>query len=336
MVKLAYSGVCRSQLMEVRGLRGKDAFLPHLLGHEGSGKVIAVGSEVTKFKPGELVILGWIKGEGKEAGGTQYPCDHRVINAGGVTTFSEYSVVSENRCVKLPAGIPLDIAVLFGCALPTGAGIVLNQIEIKPGNTVLVWGLGGIGLSALIATQLYSCSKVIAVDTEESKLALAREFGATHTLNANSKDILTQIRALTDGQGVDFSIEASGFAASIELAFEAVKRNGGLCIFASHPAEHEKIRLDPFELICGKQIRGSWGGGVQPDRDIPKIAELYLQGKLPLKKLLSRPYALTEVNQALDDLENRLITRAIIAIDPTIVPTIDPNLSDLNPNRGNS
>ncbi len=318
LVKMAYSGVCRSQLMEARGLRGKDHYLPHLLGHEGSGKVIAVGSEVTKVKPGDFVILGWIKGLGLESGGTQFHVDGQIINAGGITTFSDYTVISENRCVKIPAGLPLDIAVLFGCALPTGAGIVLNEIELKPQDTVVVWGLGGIGLSALMATQLFGCKQVIAVDVEDSKLALAREFGATHTINSTQENAVEKIRALTNDQGADYAIEASGFAKSIEQAFEAVKRNGGLCIFASHPANHEKIELDPFELICGKQIRGSWGGGVKPDTDIPRMAELYLKGKLPLQKLLSKPYALNEINQALDDLENRKVTRAIIEIDPTL------------------
>ena len=122
LVKLAYSGVCHSQLMEARGRRGVDPYLPHLLGHEGSGKVISIGEGVTKVSPGELVVLGWIRGNGLESGGMQYHCDclSQKINAGGVTTFNEYALVSENRVVPLPNNVPLDIAVLFGCALPTG------------------------------------------------------------------------------------------------------------------------------------------------------------------------------------------------------------------------
>ena len=131
LVKLAYSGVCRSQLMEIQGGRGPDAYLPHLLGHEGSGKVIGVGEGVSKVSPGDLVVLGWLKGSGLESGGVQYNCNSlsQKINAGGVTTFNEYALVSENRVVPLPAGVPLDIAVLFGCAVPTGAGIITNDIQ---------------------------------------------------------------------------------------------------------------------------------------------------------------------------------------------------------------
>ena len=126
LVKIAYSGVCRSQLMEVRGGRGEDPWLPHLLGHEGSGIVISVGDGVTKVKPGDEVVLGWVKGEGLDAPGAQYKLGDQIINSGRVTTFCNYSVVSESRVVKKPEGLPFDEAVLFGCALPTEAGMALR------------------------------------------------------------------------------------------------------------------------------------------------------------------------------------------------------------------
>jgi S-(hydroxymethyl)glutathione dehydrogenase/alcohol dehydrogenase len=318
LVKLAYSGVCRSQLMETRGLRGEDKYLPHFLGHEGSGKVVAVGSEVSKVEVDDLVILTWLKGKGIDSGGVQYPFEKTIINGGGVTTFGEYAIVSENRCVALPSGIPLDVAVLFGCAIPTGAGMVMNEIKIKPGNSIVIWGLGGIGLSALIATQLFECDKVICVDIEEDKLILAKELGATHVINSAKVDVVIEIKNLTQGKGADFAIEASGQASSIEKSFDSIRRGGGVCIFASHPSEGEKIKIDPYELICGKEIRGSWGGAFNPDRDIPILGKLYLEGKLPLEKLLSKSYKLEEVNSALDDLESRKITRAILEIDGSI------------------
>jgi len=312
LVKVAFSGVCHSQLMEVRGKRGEDKFLPHLLGHEGSGTVLEIGSGVTKVKPGDKVILGWIKGEGLDVPGTKYTCGDQVINAGGVTTFSDYTIVSENRCVKLPDGVPMDVAVLFGCAILTGAGIVINQLKPAAGATVAVFGLGGIGLSALMALGLYECSTVIAVDVEEAKLDLARECGATHTINSNKVNAAQEILRLTSGKGLDYAVEASGLTRTIEIAFESVKKNGGLCIFASHPPTGEKIRLDPHDLISGKRIEGSWGGACVPDRDIPKLAALYLAGKLPLEKLVGKRYQLEQINQALDDLERRKITRALI------------------------
>ena len=127
LVKVLFSGVCRSQLMEVRGKRGNDPWLPHLLGHEGSGIVLAIGKDVTKVKIDDEVILGWIKGEGLDAPGAKYRCGKQIINSGGVTTFCNYTIVSENRLVKKPIGLEFDTAVLFGCALPTGAGMVLNE-----------------------------------------------------------------------------------------------------------------------------------------------------------------------------------------------------------------
>jgi len=320
LVKLAFSGVCHSQLMEVRGRRGHDAYLPHLLGHEGSGKVIAIGEGVSKVSPGDLVVLGWIKGSGLEGGGVKYICDcmPQPINAGGVTTFNEYALVSENRVVPLPAGVPLDIAVLFGCAVPTGAGIITNDINPIPGSSIAVFGLGGIGMSALMATMLFKCAKVIAIDVSADKLALARSFGATHTIDASSSDPVSEIRALTDGLGVDYAVEASGQVKVIEQAFKSIRRGGGVCVFATHPEEGKTISIDPYELICGKHIRGSWGGSSNPDRDIPEFAKLYLQGKLPLDKLITKRYRLDDINQALDDLEQGRVGRPLIEIDPTV------------------
>lgn len=320
LVKLAYSGVCHSQLMEARGRRGADPYLPHLLGHEGSGKVISVGEGVSKVSPGELVVLGWIKGSGLEGGGVQYHCDclPQKINAGGVTTFNEYALVSENRVVPLPLGVPLDIAVLFGCALPTGAGIITNDLRPIAGSSVAIFGLGGIGMSALMATMLFECAKVIAIDVSADKLALARSFGAAHTIDASISDPINEIRALTDDLGVDYAVEASGQVKVIEQAFASIRRGGGVCVFATHPEEGNTISIDPYELICGKQIRGSWGGSSNPDRDIPMFAELYLEGKLPLEKLITKRYSLEAINEALDDLESHRVGRPLIEIDSTI------------------
>jgi S-(hydroxymethyl)glutathione dehydrogenase / alcohol dehydrogenase len=318
LVQLAYSGVCHSQLMEARGKRGEDPYLPHLLGHEGTGKVLEIGEGVTKVRPGDLVILGWIKGKGLDGGGTRYAAGDVVINAGGVTTFNERAVVSENRLVQLPEGVPMDIGVLFGCAIPTGAGIISNEIRPVAGSSIAIFGLGGIGLSALMATMLCNCRMVIAVDVSEEKLNLAREFGATHTINPASGNVVDRIRALTNGKGVDYSVDASGLCSVIEEAFNAVRRGGGLCVFASHPEHGQLIRLDPFELICGKQIQGSWGGACNPDSDIQKFADLYRQGRLPLEKLITRRYTLLQINEALNDLEQKRVARPLIEIDTTI------------------
>jgi len=314
LVKIAYSGVCHSQLMEVRGKRGIDPYLPHMLGHEGSGEVVDIGEGVKKVKPGDKVILGWIKGSGMDVPGTKYLKDGKVINAGGVTTFSNYSIVSENRCVKLPRDIPMDCAVLFGCAIPTGAGMMINQVKPRRGTSIAFFGLGGIGISALMANSLFECSVVVGIDIVEDKLTIAREFGVTHTINASKNDVFDEIMKITNGKGLDYSVETTGLASSIETAFQSVRKFGGFCVFASHPQSGDKIRLDPYDLICGKRIEGSWGGSSNPDRDIPKFAELYKQGKLPLEKLLSHTYKLDDINKALNDLEKSAIVRALIKI----------------------
>ena len=315
LVKLAYSGVCHSQLMEVRGKRGVDRYLPHLLGHEGSGTVVEVGKGVTKIKPGDQVILGWIKGVGMDVPGPIYQKDGKTINAGPVTTFTEYSIVSENRCVRLPKGIPIDCAVLFGCALPTGMGIVTNQVNPEKGSTVALFGLGGIGICALLALRRYECRLLIAVDIKDNKLELAKEFGATHTINAAKHDPLQAIHEITDGRGVDYGIETAGLVSTIETAFQAVRKFGGLCVFASHPAFGDKIQIDPHDLISGKRIEGSWGGSSNPDQDTPKFARFYQEGNLPLERLLSRRYRLAEINQALNDLERGDMLRGLIELD---------------------
>lgn len=314
LIKIFYSGVCHSQLMEAKGKRGEDIYLPHLMGHEATGEVVAIGEGVTKVREGDIVILTWIKGDGINAPGAKYRKGNLIINSGPVTTFGEYTVVSENRCVLMPEGIPFDIGSLFGCAVTTGAGIVINTIQPKAENSLAIFGLGGIGLSALMASKLYNCSKVIAVDVEDSKLKLAREFGAMHTINTRQYDPVKEIFDITMGQGVDYAIEAAGLTSTIEQAFQSVKKGGGLCVFASHPAYCDKIKIDPFDLICGKQIKGSWGGDSSPDKDIPRFAKLYTDGKLPLEKLISRRYPLTHVNEALSDIENRNVARGLLEI----------------------
>lgn len=318
LVKLAYSGVCHSQLMEARGKRGNDPYLPHLLGHEGTGKVIETGPGVTKLRAGDNVVLGWIKGAGVEAGGCQYRLGSSLINSGAVTTFSDYTVVSENRCVKLPTGFPLDIGVLFGCAIPTGAGIMINTLKPAPDSSISIFGLGGIGLSALIAARLYRPRVVVAVDINQDKLDLAARLGATHLVNGSREDPVAAIHRITNSTGVDYSVEAGGRTDTIEQAFRSVRKNGGRCVFASHPAAGEVVRLDPFDLISGKRIEGSWGGEVYPDRDVPRLVERYLAGDLPLDAFLSRGYTLDSINQALDDLEGHRVVRALVAIDPEL------------------
>ena len=313
LIKIFYSGVCRSQLMEARGGRGVDPWLPHLLGHEASGEVIEIGPNVKKVKLGDNVVLGWIKGNGVEAEGAKYIFNNQIINSGKVTTFSNYSIVSENRLVKIPDKIPLDIAVLFGCALLTGAGMVLNELKPSSEMSVIVIGLGGIGLSALMALKYLNCKMIIAIDISDEKLELAKLFGATNTFNSRDINLFQKIKDLTI-VGADACIESGGKTETIELGFALISKKGKL-IFASHPPEGEKISIAPHELIAGKQIFGSWGGGCNPDLDVLKLAEIYLTSSIPLDKLIVKRYTLNQINIALDDLDLGKVFRPLICMN---------------------
>lgn len=312
-VRILYSGLCHSQLMEASGGRGEDKWLPHMLGHEGVGIVEAVGNNVTKVNIGDKVIIGWIKGEGLDAPGGKYSKNGETINSGSATTLSSQTIVAENRVVKLPDVIPERLGMLFGCALPTGLGLVFNELKPEENKNIAIFGLGGIGMSSLLAANLSKPNMLIAVDVSEQKLELAKELGATHTINASAQDPVAEIVKLTNG-GVDYSLEAGSTTRSIEQAFESVRDGGGQCVFASHPSSELKIQLEPHAFHRGKSIRGSWGGGSNPDRDIPKFAEHFANGDLPLEKLISKEYKLEEINKVLDDLENKKIVRALIKL----------------------
>ena len=190
IVEIAYSGVCHTQLLEARGHRGEDAYLPHCLGHEGSGTVLEIGPGVTKVKPGQRVIMSWIKGSGLEVPGTRYDWDKGPVNAGGVTTFQQHAVVSENRLTPAPEELSYKLAALVGCAVPTGVGVVLNTVIAQRGESAVVFGAGGIGLCALAGLAAAGCDPIIAVDIAPAKLEAARELGATATIDASAEEAL--------------------------------------------------------------------------------------------------------------------------------------------------
>ncbi len=313
LVKIAYSGICRSQLNEIQGLKGQDNYLPHTLGHEGSGIVEAIGLGVSKVKPGDHVVLTWIKGRGADAPSTLYKnADDSTVNSGAISTFMTKAIISENRLVKIHQEMPLREAALLGCAIPTGAGIILNTLKVQSGNSVAIFGVGGIGLSAVLAAGLVNAVPIIAVDVSDYKLKLARDVGATHLINARQEDPLAAILKITDGRGVNYAIEAAGRRETMESAFRAVRDNGGLCVLAGNLSQGEMISLDPFDLIKGKQIIGTWGGETDPDRDIPHYADLFLSGKLSLAKFSTDQFKIEEINDAFKDLENGKVGRPII------------------------
>ncbi len=314
LVDVAYSGVCHSQVLEFQGKRGVDRFLPHTLGHEGSGTVLEVGAGVNKVKPGDRVVLTWIKGKGLDVGSTVYESAVGPVNSGAISTFMRQTITCENRLVPIPAEMPLREAALLGCAIPTGAGIVLNTAQVRPGQSLAVFGAGGIGLSAILAARLMNADPIIAVDVVEKKLDQAKAMGATHAINAKQQDTVAAIHSLTKG-GADFAIESAGKRESMESAFQATRDGGGLCILAGNLPAGEKIAINPFDLIRGKRIIGTWGGETQPDRDIQLYARLYLTGRLDLSALISHDVNLCSVSACLHELERGTISRAVVGMN---------------------
>jgi len=311
LVKVLFSGVCRSQLMEIEGKRGRDKWLPHCLGHEGSGVVESIGPKVTKVKKNDKVILTWIKGKGINAAGAEYSNKLKKINSGQVTTFSQYTIVSENRLVKKPNFVDEDEAVLYGCAIPTGFGMVINEIKPKKNMSVIVIGVGGIGMSALLALKCLKIKKIVVIDISAKKIQMAKKLGFKNSFSGTDEYLDKKISKILK-DGADICIECAGTIKTIEKGFSLIKNNGGRLLFASHPPNNEKISFFPHEFIKGKQISGSWGGKTYPDRDIAKIAKMIKNSGISLKPLISKKYKLKDINNAIKDLKNGKVFRPII------------------------
>jgi S-(hydroxymethyl)glutathione dehydrogenase / alcohol dehydrogenase len=311
LVEIAYSGACGTQVMEWRGDKGEDKWVPHCLGHEGTGTVLETGSAVSKVKPGDKVVLSWIKGSGIEAGGAVYAWGEKKVNAGGVTTFQRHAVVSENRLTLLPAGLPIDVAVLLGCAAPTGMGAVYNVLKAQPGDSVAVFGTGGVGLHALMAAALIGAMPVIAIDPNPTRRALAPLYGATHVIDPTGVDVLAEIKKIVP-QGVDIAVESSGVPAAMEQAVNATRQQGGRAVVIGNARHGATLSLNPSVFNQGKSLMGTWGGDSVPDRDYGRFARLLSAGRFPVRDLLSKPYALEQADQALQDLASGKIGRPLI------------------------
>ncbi|MFN0051123.1 MAG: zinc-binding dehydrogenase [Planctomycetales bacterium] len=311
LVEIGYSGVCHTQLLECRGHRGHDPFLPHCLGHEGSGIVQEVGPGVAKVKPGDRVILSWIKGTGANVAGTAYDWQGKKVNSGAITTFSRYSVISENRLTLLPSTLGMKDAALLGCAVATGIGAALNTAQAQPGQSVAVFGTGGVGLSAVAGPAIAGCMPIIAVDVNPDRLELARQMGATHLVNPRDGDPVEAIRKICPG-GVDIAIEASGRPAVMQQALACVRSQGGIAVIVGNAREGELLSINPKELNQGKQLRGTWGGDSVPDRDFPRYCRFVESGRLNLAPITAHAFALQHINDALDALEQGVVGRPLI------------------------
>jgi len=311
LVEIAYSGACGTQVMEWRGDKGEDRWVPHCLGHEGTGTVLEAGHAVTKVKPGDKVVLSWLKGSGIEAGGAVYDWDGKKVNAGGVTTFQRHAVVSENRLTLLPPDLAMDVAVLLGCAAPTGMGAVYNVLKVQPGDSVAVFGTGGIGLNALMAAALAGAMPVIGIDPNPTRRALARIYGATDVIDPSASDVIAEIKKIMP-QGVDLAVESSGVPAVMEQAINATRQQGGRAVVIGNAKHGAVLPLNPGVFNQGKSLLGTWGGDSVPDRDYGRYGRLLSSGRFPVRDLLSKPYSLAQADQALQDLAAGKVGRPLI------------------------
>jgi NDMA-dependent alcohol dehydrogenase len=343
LVHMAAAGVCHSDLHVMKG--DLSAPLPAILGHEGAGVVAEVGAGVSELAPGDHVIPLWRLACGEceyctggrpalcaagieirrtgvlPGGGTGFRLNGTEIKRfGGVSTFSEYSVIPEKALLPIPKDLPLDRAALLGCAVITGFGAVVNAARVRPGSLVAVFGCGGVGLNVIQTAALAGAAKVIAVDLKDAKLEYARRFGATHTVNGTAGDAVEQVRALTAGRGVDFAFEVVGLPSCMRQAFDVLARCGVAVVVGIGPTAAE-VSIPVIPLAWEDRVlMGSLYGSSRPRIDIPRLIDLYRAGKLKLDELLTRSYPLEKINDAYAALERGEVARSVVTFGEKDVP----------------
>lgn len=311
LVKIQYSGICGSQIGEISGAKGPDKYLPHLLGHEGGGVVVKVGEGVTFVKPGDRVVLHWRPGKGISSSTPKYLWKSKPLNAGWVTTFNEHAIISENRLTVLPDHVDLKTATLYGCALTTAYGVITNDASVKSGESVVIFGAGGVGMSIVQMAALAGANPIIVADINDYKLKHALHFGATHTINSLHEDPAKKIPQLLQ-KGADVVIDTTGIKSLMELSYELTHSTGRTILVGVPKVEDKKITIDSMPLHFGKKITGSHGGDSEPFVDIPRLALLQAAGKLDVKSLITHEYKLDQINEAIEMLKKGDALRIVI------------------------
>jgi S-(hydroxymethyl)glutathione dehydrogenase/alcohol dehydrogenase len=335
-VRVAHCGICHSDLSFVDGTFPGP--LPIVLGHEAAGVVDAVGPGVEGLAVGDPVVLTpcppcgtcyWcVRGEPSlcvDSSGLQtnaFPDGRTGLSRGGqtvyrglnVAAFGEYSVIAANGAVRIPADVPLDVACVIGCAVQTGVGAVLNTAGVEEGATVLVMGLGGVGLSTVQGARVAGAARILASDPLAARREVAKSFGATDLIDPMSEDVVARARDLT-GVGVDYAFETAGRASLVDTGVAAV-RNGGTIVCVGAPPLGESIALAPAALfvVTGKRLLGCVLGGCHSLRDVPRLLSLWQAGRLDLEGLITARRPLAEVNEALDDLAAGRGIRTVLSL----------------------
>lgn len=336
LVRIRAAGLCHSDLSVINGDRPRP--MPMALGHEAAGEVQAVGEGVDDLQPGDRVVMVFMPSCGHCgpcAGGRPALCEPgaaangkgellgggRRLHLGeetlnhhlGCSAFAERAVVSRRSLVRVPDDLPFEHAALFGCAVLTGVGAVVNTAGVRAGQSVAVVGLGGVGLASVLGALAGGASPVVAVDLSEDKLALARSLGPVRTVNAADPDAVEQVRALTGG-GAEVALEMAGSAKALEAAWKMTRR-GGTTVTAGLPPPDAALAVNIVSLVAEERtLKGSYIGTCVPARDIPRFVALFREGRLPVDRLLSGTAALEEINAAFDDLAEGKAVRTVISL----------------------
>ncbi|MFN3650719.1 MAG: Zn-dependent alcohol dehydrogenase [Armatimonadota bacterium] len=334
LVEMAGGGICHSDWHVVDGVIPKPQ--PIILGHEGSARVLECGPNVSLVKAGDPVVLSFLpecgacyqcmRGKanlcdgsmqfrsGVLADGTTrfHRNGTRIHHYNGVSSFAQYAVVPERACVPIDPRVPLDKAALIGCAVSTGVGAVIFSANVLPGSTMAVFGAGGVGLNTVQGGALVNATRVIAVDVNPNKLAMARQFGATDTVDAREQDPVQAILELTGGRGVDYAFEAIGRPETVRQAFESLGK-GGTAVAIGIGSKDACIEIPPQHLVYGeRRLVGCFYGSARPRADFARFADLYLAGRLKLDQLVTREWGLSEINEAFRAMNAGEVARGII------------------------
>jgi S-(hydroxymethyl)glutathione dehydrogenase / alcohol dehydrogenase len=334
-VRLSAAGVCHSDWNVISGATTNP--LPVVLGHEGAGVVVAVGPGVETVAEGDHVVLSWLPACGRCfycAQGRHVLCDVamadmfrgtlpggalRLSQNGGplyhysyLSAFAERCIVPEGCCVPIRDDAPFEVAALVGCAVMTGYGAAVNRARVEPGSVVAVFGAGGVGLSAVMGARLAGAEAVVAVDPVEFKRKTALELGATHALDPASEDVVASLQELTDGRGADVALDTAGVPGVVAQAYGAVRR-GGTVVAVGLPAEGLTADLPAADIPREEKIvTGSFYGSCDPQMDMPRVLDLYMEGQLPLDRLVTRTYELNAINEAFGAMNSGEVARAVI------------------------
>ncbi len=310
-VELFYSGICGAQINEIDAVKGPDKFLPHLLGHEGSGIVKNIGPGVTTVGVGDHVVLHWRPSSGLQSPTPKYKWGEKVVNAGWVTTFNDNAIISENRLTVIPKEFDLKLAPLFGCAITTAFGVVNNDANIKAGQSVIIFGIGGVGLNITQAASMVSAYPIIGIDIIDDKLKLGYQFGLDFGIIGNEKKIKSKVEEILASNHADVVIDTTGNTSIIELAYELTSPEGKT-ILVGVPKKGENISIYSLPLHFNKTLSGSHGGDSVPDVDIPRLIKLVDSKKMNLNGIITDEFSLDQINDAIDMLRSGSAGRIII------------------------